>query len=85
MSNFQSHQEAQERGSLCLDHENRIVRNSHDITEITRTCTILDGRREEAVRRVHKRIDTMQWSIVGAMFTVIIEGIILIFSLLRGG
>jgi hypothetical protein len=81
MSGEESRQQAETRGGLCLDHDTRISRNEREIEKLEKTDKELDTKREDAVRRVHKRIDLMQWSVIGAMFTVIVEGLVLVATL----
>lgn len=61
-------------------HQHRISRNEEEIQGLWKESKELDIKRDSAVRRIHKRIDLMQWSIVGAIFAVSLNAIIGIFQ-----
>ena len=70
---------------LCLDHDSRIKRNTEDIVEVKQDVKDCNMERDKSVRRVHGRLDIMQWSIAGAMFVVAVEAVVIILKVLGGG
>lgn len=55
------------------DHENRIARNGSDIQDLWRLTSNMDSKREEAVRRIHERIDNLKNMFIATMLTFIVQ------------